>query len=152
MKDFNNIDEILDFAIAREQAAVDFYSILSKDVSNTEMKNIFIEFAKQEMGHKALLQKVKNEKSFDLPQAKIEDIKIADYVVQGEDNSKNLTYSDALILAMRREKAAYDLYKKLASIVDDPSFFELFENLASEELRHKNRFEIEYDNYLSKGN
>jgi rubrerythrin len=56
MKEFTNLNDILDFAIAREQGAVDFYTRLSGDVSNSEMKDIFLQFAKEEMGHKAFLQ------------------------------------------------------------------------------------------------
>lgn len=152
MKNFANIDDILDFAIAREQAAVDFYTKLSQDVSNSEMREIFIQFAKEEMGHKALLQKVKRERTFDIPSYKIEDIKIADYVVPNENSVDKLTYPEALVLAMRREKAAYDLYKKLASTVEDAAFASIFESLANEELKHKTRFEKEYDDYLSREN
>jgi rubrerythrin len=53
---------------------------------------------------------------------------------------------------MRREKAAYDLYKKLAVTIQDPTYSSLFESLANEELKHKNRFETEYDDYLSREN
>jgi len=152
MKEFTNINDILDFAIMREQGAVDFYTRLSSDVSNTEMRDIFLQFAKEEMGHKALLEKVKREGSFDLPLYKIEDIKIADYMVPQEKETERLTYPEALVLAMRREKAAYDLYKKLAATIEDPTFAAIFESLSQEELKHKSRFETEYDDYLSREN
>ena len=76
MKEFTNLNDILDFAIAREQGAVDFYTRLSGDVSNSEMKDIFLQFAKEEMGHKAFLQKVKREGAFDISPSKVADIKI----------------------------------------------------------------------------
>jgi rubrerythrin len=152
MKEFTNINEILDFAMAREQGAVDFYTRLSSDVSNTEMKDIFIQFAKEEMGHKAFLQKVKREGSFEISQAKIADIKIADYLIPQEKDHEKMTYPEALVLAMRREKAAYDLYKKISASIEDPAYSTLFGSLAQEELKHKHRFETEYDDYLSRDN
>lgn len=152
MKEFLNIDDILDFAIAREQGAVDFYTRLSSDVSNKEMRDIFLQFAKEEMGHKAFLQKVKQEGVFDLPTTKIADIKIADYMSSQEKDVDKLTYPEALVLAMRREKAASDLYKKLSETIADPSYSSLFASLAEQELKHKNRFETEYDDYLSREN
>lgn len=152
MKEFTNTNDILDFAIAREQGAVDFYTRLSSDVSNTEMRDIFLQFAKEEMGHKAFLQKVKQEGTFELSAAKIADIKIADYIIPQEKDSDKLTYPEALVLAMRREKAAYDLYKKLSATIEDPAYSTLFASLAQEELKHKNRFETEYDDYLSREN
>ena len=152
MKEFTNINDILDFAITREQGAVDFYTRLSVDVSNKEMRDIFVQFAKEEMGHKAFLEKVKREGSFDIPSYKIQDIKIADYSIPQEKANEKLTYPEALVIAMRREKAAFDLYKKLASTIEDPIYSSLFESLANEELKHKSRFETEYDDYLSREN
>jgi len=152
MKDFKNINDILDFAIAREQGAVDFYTRLAGDVNNKEMRDIFIQFAKEEMGHKAFLMKVKKQGAFDIEATKIANIKVADYMIPEEKDYQSLTYPEALVLAARREKAAYDLYTKLSESVSDPKYAELFGSLATEELKHKNRFETEYDDYLSREN
>ena len=64
MENFKNIDKILDFAIEQEQEAIDFYSELSKQAKNQEMKNIYLEFVQEEMGHKKKLIQVKEEKVF----------------------------------------------------------------------------------------
>lgn len=152
MKNFENINEILDFAIAREQAAYDFYTRLSNNSSNKEMSEIFLQFAKEEMGHKAFLMKVKEEGVIEVEVEKVQDMKIADYVVPEDKPQDQLTYPEALKLAMWREKAAHELYKKLASIVNDKSFAKLFDSLANEELKHKARFEKEYDEYVLREN
>lgn len=152
MREFENINDILDFAIAREQGAVDFYTRLASDVSNTEMRDIFLQFAKEEMGHKAFLMKVKKEGAFDISSEKLADIKISDYLIPEVKEVDKLTYPEALVLAARREKAAHELYKKLSGSVDDPNYARIFENLAIEELKHKIRFETEYDDYLSREN
>ena len=85
-----------------------------------------------------------------LPSArKITDLKIADYVVDTE-LSTDMDYQQALIVAMKREKAAFSLYTNLSGIVDDPKLSAVFQALAQEEAKHKLRFEIEYDqNILS---
>jgi rubrerythrin len=152
MKEFKNINDILDFAIAREQSAVDFYTGLYSKVENEEMKETFLRFAKHEMGHKALLMKVKKEGVFTIIPGKITDIKIADYIVAEETEPEKLSYPDALVLAMKRERSAYDLYKKLSISTDNPIYTTLFEDLANQELAHKNYFEREYDDWLSKEN
>lgn len=152
MREFENINDILDFAIAREQGAVDFYNRLSKSTINAEMRDIFIQYAKEEMGHKAFLMKIKKEGSFDISAEKIADIKISDYALVQEKDSDKLTYPEALILAARREKAAYDLYLKLSANISDANYSKLFASLANEELKHKNKFETEYDDYLSREN
>ncbi len=152
MREFENINDILDFAIAREQGAIDFYTRLAGDVSNTEMRDIFLQFAKEEMGHKAFLMKVKKEGAFRISSEKLADIKISDYLIPEIKEVDKLTYPEALVLAARREKAAHELYKKLSASVDDPKYSQIFEDLAIEELKHKIRFETEYDDYLSREN
>ncbi len=152
MRDFKDINDILDFAIAREQGAFDFYTRLSQNASNYEMSRIFVEFAKEEMGHKAFLMKIKEEGIIEVEKETVQDMKIADYMVREEKPEEELTYPEALKLAMWREKAAHDLYKKLASVVNDEKYKRLFETLATEELKHKSRFEKEYDDFVLREN
>ena len=63
MKDFNSINEILDFAINNEQVAVDFYIKLAEKFEDKAMKQTFEDFAKEEMGHKARLTSIKKKDS-----------------------------------------------------------------------------------------
>ncbi len=152
MKNFKTINDILDFAIKREQSAVDFYTRLASDTSNKEMNQIFLQFAKEEMGHKAFLMKIKKQGEFNIEPNKIANIKVSDYIISENKETEKLTYSEALILAARREKAAYDLYIKLSEAATNTEYTNLFLSLAQEELKHKNRFETEYDDYLSREN
>lgn len=151
MKEFNNIDDILDFAIAREQDAVDFYNRLAGNARNNDMRQIFEQFAREEMGHKARLTKIKNDGIITLPKDKVADLKIADYVVLDMEQD-DMTYEQALILAMKREKAAFKLYLTLSNRVEKQEYKDLFMQLAQEESRHKLRFEIEYDEYVLREN
>ena len=63
-----------------------------------------------------------------------------------------MDYQDALIAAMKAEKAAYRLYTDLASATDNADLQGLFKNLAQEEAKHKLRFEVEYDDHILKEN
>lgn len=138
--------EILDFAIAREQEAHDFYVGLADKVERQEMKDVFAQFSKEELGHKAKLQAVKAGKMTISSSGKVADLKIADYVVAAQADP-TMSYQDALILAMKREKASFRLYTDLARSASDNSLKELFLALAQEEARHKLRFEVEYDEH-----
>ncbi len=151
MKEFSNINDILDFAIAREQDAVDFYNRLAGKARNNDMRQIFEQFAREEMMHKARLAKIKEEGVITLPTEKVVDLKIADYVVLDSERD-DMTYEQALVLAMKREKAAFKLYLALSEKVDKTEYKELFKQLAQEESRHKLRFELEYDEYVLKDN
>ena len=55
----NNIDEILDFAIEKEEEANQFYTDLAQKMDNPAMKKVFEDFAREERGHKAKLEAVK---------------------------------------------------------------------------------------------
>ncbi|MBP7497464.1 MAG: ferritin family protein [Bacteroidales bacterium] len=145
------ITEILDFAIEREQEAVDFYNEIAAKTDNSEMKKVFEQFAREEMGHKAKLLNIREAGLFNLSSNKIEDLKIADYVVNIEA-STDMTYHDALILAMQKEKAAFKLYQELAKRAPNNEVSNIFLSLAQEEAKHKLRFEIEYDEYVLREN
>jgi rubrerythrin len=86
-----------------------------------------------------------------IPDEKVRDLKIAEYLVDVRPSS-NMSYQDALILAMKKEKAAFRMYTALAGQADDPTVKALFLNLALEESKHKLRFEIEYDDFILKEN
>ncbi len=144
MVTFENIESILDFAIENEQEAVDFYNNLSAQVTNDDMKQTFAQFAREEMQHKARLLNIKTTGQNDLKVEKVADLKIADYSVSAKP-SPGMTYQDALLLAMRKEKAAFKLYMTLSEKVNNKALKELFLGLAMEESKHKLRFELEYD-------
>jgi rubrerythrin len=151
MNPFETIDDILDFAMQSEQEAIDFYTQLAAKMKNKQMQEVFLEFAMEEVGHKARLQKIKDERVFDLDTEQVNDLKIADYVVTGKP-SENMEYADALVLAMKREKAAFKLYTALSERTNNLELKNTFQALAVEESKHKLRFELEYDEYVMREN
>ncbi len=147
MKSWMSSDEILDFAISEEEGAVKFYTELAEKAKHSSMKRDFLLFANEERAHKAKLIAVKEGKTFQPTQEKILDLKIAEYTVDlSTDNVES--YEDALVIAMKKEKAAYKLYMKLSEMVESESAANLFVALAQEEAKHKLRFEIAYDDML----
>jgi rubrerythrin len=151
MKAFETLNEILDFAIGEEQSAVDFYLLLAAQSKNNQTKKTFLEYAEEEMRHKSHLQKVKETGIFILSDEVVRDLKIAEYLVDVKP-APNMSYQDALILAMKKEKAAFRMYMTLAEKAEDPNVKTLFFSLALEESKHKLRFELEYDDYILKEN
>jgi rubrerythrin len=146
MDTFESFIAVLDYAIEKEIEANQFYEDLAKKMKNPAMREVFEAFAKEELGHKAKLQAIKQGK--EIPPAKnITDLKIADYTVDVEP-APDMSYQDALILAMKKEKAAYRLYLDLAGQVKNEDQKALFLSLAQEEAKHKLRFEIEYDDVM----
>jgi rubrerythrin len=174
MKQFNIVDDIFDFAIDNEIEAYRFYTDLAANLDNPEMnpvrdktslmpdgrqgrpvsngmKQVFLDFAAEEQKHRKLLEDAKNGKKVKISSEKIADLKIADYVVSVKPTA-NMDYQAALVLAMRKEKAAFVLYTDLAAVSPEPEAKQLFVFLAQQEAKHKLRFELEYDQVVLKEN
>ena len=81
MKEFHSIDDILDFAINAEQEAVNFYTSLADRSKNAAMKQVFVDFAREEMKHKSMLMGIREHGKFDFPEVKVRNLRIADYLV-----------------------------------------------------------------------
>ena len=151
MNKFSSVEDILDFAIQQEQDAVDFYTGLSRNALTPDMKSVFAQFAREEIGHKARLAEVKEKGLFEIEKKDITDLQIGDYLVTIKP-SPLMSYRDALVLAMKREKAAFKLYTDLSGRTPNQEMKSLFLSLAIEESKHKLRFELEYDEYILREN
>ena len=141
------VNEILDFAIQKEQEAANFYTDLAARMSREQMKKVFTGFAREEMGHKAKLEAVREGQLLLTAQQKVNDLKIGDHLVNIELTAE-MDYQEALIVAMKAEKAAFKLYSDLAAATDDTGLQDLLLGLAQEEAKHKLRFEVEYDDVI----
>ena len=151
MNTFKTIEEVLDFAMEGEQDAVDLYTRLANVSENSEMRDIFMQFAKEEMGHKARLLRIKSEGISESLQPTVTDMKISDYMSEVEARP-DMDYREALVLAMSNEKAAFKLYTRLAQEAPFSELKNTFLNLAQEEAKHKLRFELEYDEFVLRDN
>jgi rubrerythrin len=103
------------------------------------------------MGHKSRIMSIKENGTYTVPTGKVADLKIADYTVDVQPHP-NMKYDEALMVAMKKEKAAFKLYNDLANRAPNESMKNLFLSLAQEESKHKLRFELEYDEYVMREN
>jgi rubrerythrin len=143
----DSVEKILDYAMEKEEDAAQFYLTLAGKMDKEYMKKVFEGFAKEEKGHKAKIKAIKEGKLMLKAEKKVMDLKIGDHLVN-VDLDADIDYQQALILAMKAEKAAYKLYTELASATDDAGLQETLMALANEEAKHKLRFEIEYDDMV----
>ncbi len=150
MSKLDSFDDVIDFAIEKEQEANKFYLDLARQMKNPGMREVFEGFAAEELGHKTKLEEIKKSQMIQ-PAQNVVDLQIADYVVEVE-SGPDMDYQDALVLAMKNEKAAFRLYLDLANKVANEAQKALFLSLANEEAKHKLRFEIEYDEIILKEN
>lgn len=148
MQEFESLDDILDFAIDQEQAAADFYTSLSANAKHEPMRDVLRGFAEEELRHKRKLISIKEQGATKLVnRTSAPDLKVADYLVAVEP-ADNMSYQDALVVAMKLEKKAFQLYTNMAAMAEDESIRESLLTLANEEAKHKLHFEIEYDDLI----
>ena len=145
LESFQTAEDALNFAISEEEGAVVFYTELASRATEKAIRELLLEFAEEERGHKQKLLDIKAGQQMLVVDEKVSDLKIADYLTDVQPRP-DVTYQDALIIAMKKEKAAYAMYLDLAGAAPNPEIEGLFLGLAREEANHKLRFELEYDN------
>ncbi len=144
-------DEVVAFAIEKEQEAVNAYTTASRIVKRAHIRAMLLEFAAQEERHKQKLMGIDPGKVEGADIVDIPDLRISDY----SDNAQiteDMDYQDVLSVAMKREEAAHNLYTILASNTTEPALSKLFELLAQEEAKHKLALEKEYDEHVLSDN
>ncbi|MFO7890491.1 MAG: ferritin family protein [bacterium] len=149
--DLTNLKQTINFALDKEHEAIDFYTKCSNFTTRSGMKDAFVEMAEEEKKHVRMLENFKPEQVEKMQLKNIPDLKISDYLVDMEFNPE-MSYQDLLILAMKREEASIKLYTEFTQKNSDPALIKLFQILAQEELRHKNRLQKEYDDVILKDN
>jgi rubrerythrin len=147
--DEKKFKEIINFAIDKEIRAFDFYTNARKVSKFSGAKDLFSDLAKEEVGHRKMLEKLDMKK---IAQAKIEkvpDLKISTYIVDAEFKS-DMPYADILRMAIKMEERALKLYTNMNQSNKDENLNKLFTLLANEEAKHKLRLEKIYDDEILK--
>jgi len=150
MTDAEPDSEIFEYAIAREIEAYHFYTALAQRVDNPQISKVFEELAEEELEHKAKLELevLKTGRTLAPPK---EIIKEHEYIISNDPSAPlEIDYKDILLLGMEKEDAAFRTYVNMLAAVSDPESREMLLALAQEEVKHKIRFEIEYDLLLKK--
>jgi len=144
LSNFKSVSEILDFAIEKEEESRLFYLEWSDKLESRALREQFVLFAGEENKHKEKLQRVKSGSTFKPAAKQVTDLKIVDYLVDIVPTPE-MDFQEALIVAMRREKASFKFYSDLAAMAQEEGLRETFLALAQEEAKHKLRLETEYE-------
>jgi rubrerythrin len=160
MDKLNTTEEILRYAIGRENQSYKFYLDWAEQVKHLLLREALESFAREELRHKALLE--------------LEIMKLGKVVADAEDLGEAQeidhlvlpqefdTEADVLkfflqadvenifMQAMDREKASFQVYTELAVNIGDEGMRQTFLSLAEEEVKHRVWFEIEYDKLMKR--
>jgi len=138
-------EEVIAFAIEKEEEAASFYDIVSGLAQRPNVKAMFEEMKEEELKHKDMLEKVRApEKLSGYEIEAVPDLKIGDYLVD-VDFDPEMDYQEALILAIKREEKSLALYTHMAHTGEDEELQRLFKILSEQEAKHKLKLETEYD-------
>ncbi len=140
------LKDVLEGAIKREIESQLLYINLSQRVEEEAARDAFQELARQEQGHQQRLEQYLGGELREgaLSSGQVIDYKIAEKLDQPEI-SPDMKLKDTFLLAANREKASYEFYLSLAQIHARGEVRRLLEELAAQELEHKQRVEMLYN-------
>jgi rubrerythrin len=143
-----SFERLISLAIQREEEAYQFYTDASDTAELSSSSKLLQELAQQEVGHKEKLQGALKEGVCDTftceTVEEVEDMKLGKYLLD-IPLEKESSPQDILIVAIKREEAAFSFYKALSELTGNASHRTVFETLAREEEGHKIRLENMYD-------
>ena len=134
---------IIEFAIGHEIKAYRLYTDLSKVMICPEIHELCKELAKEELEHRAKLEK-EGAKKGEL----LSPVNLSKYNILDSNVNIFKRRIEIYIFAMKKEQASIQLYRDLAAIVKYEDLRQLFLWLAKQETEHKRRFGFEYKNLL----
>lgn len=136
---------IISEAINNEVEAYTFYHTVSEKVTDANLKKLFGELAGEEKGHREYLQKLLSRDITSLGFSSTKDYKVGDSIPT-PPLTPDMKPVDGLVVAIKKELAAMQMYTQLANASDDAEVKKLFTELATMERGHKTRLEDIYVN------
>ncbi len=138
------MNDVLDFAIAREVESRRFYGELAQLATKPEVREIIGRLATDELQHSIHLQAIRAGEVAFAGDEEVGSLDIEEALAEVSPQP-GMSYADLLVVAMKKEKAAFRLYTNLASLARSQALRDVLTKLAQEEAEHKLRLEIEYD-------
>ncbi len=145
--DFTSINDVLDFSIETELKAFNLYTKLANQSNCADLQKVFLGVAEDSMQHKMQLEEIKKTKTYTPESNLLSSLKKSDLEIHNR-YARDITYSQALLLAIRREKSCHTVYEALAQNAPTEQLRELFLDFSNDESRHIGYFEQEYTNSL----
>ncbi|HOD28814.1 MAG TPA: ferritin family protein [Syntrophales bacterium] len=137
--------KIISLAIEREVEAYEFYRLVSERAKDNNLKSIFGDLAKDEQGHKRLLEGFLTKAPEKMRFSEAKDYKIAD-ALPSPPLTADLKPIDGIVISIKNELEAMQMYTQLANASTDTAQKDVFLQLASMERGHKSRLEDIYTN------
>jgi rubrerythrin len=132
-------------AINREVEAYTFYHGVADKVKHPALKSLFAELAGEEKKHREFLQGMLTKDASKMKFDPSHDYKVADSL-PSPALSTDMKPIEGIVVAIKKELEAMQMYTQLASLSKDNETQLLFSQLANMERGHKARLEDIYTN------
>ncbi len=145
----DELAEVWDNAIYKEIASQALYIEARRDTEDPAAVKMLEELAFEEFKHAGILRQMKDSgwQARDLNAPALLDLKVSVYL-KGPDTLVGAGLQEVLIFAMKREEQSMVFYSRLMSVFRLETAKLLCARLAQEELKHKMRLEMEYQELL----
>ena len=143
----NTYNEVIDFAIKREEDAIQGYGSMIEVAKTPGITELLEELQEEERKHKMLLQELTEGKVESYLPTKVIDLKISDYLEEDTLDAE-MDFQQLLIFAAKKEQNAVKLYSKLAEEAESEELKKLFVFLVEQEKSHKLKLETEYEKHV----
>lgn len=148
---FVTMEEVIKFAVDREETAYMLYTLAVEMSTSVAAKKMFQDLADEEAAHKNVFSKIDAEKAEHHKLCKLPETSISQYLTDVPFRP-DMTYQEILIYALKTEENAYQLYKTAAGMTEDPTLQKVLMNFADVELGHRRKIEQLYeDRVLTEG-
>ncbi|RPI37295.1 MAG: ferritin [Methanoregulaceae archaeon] len=137
--------KIIEDAITKEIAAYTFYRGVADKVKDKALKDLFAELAGEEKQHREFLQGMLKKDIAKMKFDAAHDYKVGDNLPT-PDLSVGMKPLEGLVVAIKKELEAMQMYTQLAKLAKDTETQLLFSQLANMERGHKARLEDIYTN------
>jgi len=144
------IEKALEVGAEMELESYTLYTETAAKAKYPGAKKLLSEIAEDEKRHREyFLKGLEDPANIKMRTLKedIPDLKITDQLVKVPLDPR-ADYPQILIFAAQREKATHDFYVQVARRFKDTEMGKMFNNFATEELRHKYLIEKEYDDVV----
>ena len=145
----DELTDLLDAAMYKEIASQAFYIAGQNKTQDPGAKALMKELAEEELKHLLWLKNLKERGlgKRGWHQEKVPNLMISEYLTGG-DILEGAGLQDTLVFSMKREQQAIEFYSKMMGVMRDEAAKHLCERLVHEELKHKLRLEMFYDNFF----
>ena len=144
--DREEVKRIIQGAINDEIESYEFYSSAAQKVKTPSVQDIFKKLAEDEKNHRKYLEEFLESKSENITIVNDTDYEISEEIEDDIPLTTDMSFVDAIKLAIKKEESAMKKYQGLANVCNDGDIKNIFLGLRDMEQMHKCKLEDIYLN------